>query len=617
MATSKPRKVTPALKQTAYKPASQTPFRKALEARLNSQTVEQIKALLGGLGQDSRLNLQKSEWIGWAADILDFADQAAFDGFFATLPEIRRNLIAAAAWVDYLDLAPFAKAFGKPLIVETKLRDYYNYTKLSLISEAGPGLILPVDDAYAVLHPLAAEVFRNWLPKPDSWTPRPQAEPDGEFYSISDSILDILPLAAANLENRDREAIMTKGFARKDARAFAAACGVRGYPIAATYGIVSGELLARFVLTFLPRRTDEQVPPQERLRRAIGRFFDDTQIINWSSVELGFLFEYRCLFDHLSKKNGNFLHSNSIPAVRLSLLEALGWMRDGSWYSPEACVAALTARGRRTSIVSPESRDEYFKLSCRELSIGDHYYETESYEAYIYPVGPLHREIVALPLFRAYFYLLAELGLLEIAELPALERLIKGGPPKPLSPWDGMVAARLTPLGSWCLGFTSGLPERRQDTGVVLVDPELPLLTIQGDSFGKRVFIEQIAHKLGPDRYRVTEASLIAGCDSPAKIEKRIERFRTLIQASPPPLWEELFARVRTKSQVFAQGEAAILFALPPDAGIRALFMADVQLRSLVLRVEGGYIVVRKNDAPRVATLLRSHGFLTTGFARP
>ncbi|MFZ4618247.1 MAG: hypothetical protein ACOYM2_18890 [Rectinemataceae bacterium] len=421
---------------------------------------------------------------------------------------------------------------------------------------------------------------------------------------------------SASLESRDREAIIAKGFARKDARAFAASCGLGAYPVAANQGVVAGELLARFVLTFLPRRTDEQIPPEDRLRHAIGRFFDDSQIINWSTVELGFLFEYRCLFGHLSKKNGNFLHSNSIPAVRLSLLETLGWMRDGSWYSPEACVAALTARGKRTSIVNPESHDEYFKLSCSELRIGNHFYKPDPFESYISPVGPLHLEIVALPLFRAYFYLLAELGLFEIAELPALDRLVKGSAPKPLSPWDGMVAARLTPLGSWCLGFSARLPERRQDTAVVLVDPELPLLTIQGDSFGKRVFIEQIAHKLGPERYRVTEASLIAGCDTPAKIEKRIERFRTLIQAAPPPLWEELFARVRTKSQVFAQGEAAILFALPPDAGIRALFMADAQLQSLVLRVEGGYIVVRENDAPRLATLLRSHGFLTTGFAR-
>ncbi|MEI6387201.1 MAG: hypothetical protein WCQ50_11220 [Spirochaetota bacterium] len=603
-------------KNALDKPVTRTPFRKALEAKLSSLTIEQIKSLIGGMGQDTGRQLQKSEWIGQAAIILDFADQNAFDAFFAALPEIGRNLIAAAAWVDYLDLAPFAKAFGKPLIVETKLRDYYNYNKLSLISDAAPGLILPVDDAYAVLHPLAAEVFRNWLPKPDFWTPKPQAEPDGEYYSISDSILDILPLASANLENRDREAIMTKGFARKDARAFAAACGVRGYPIAANYGIVAGELLARFVLTFLPRRKDDQLPAEERLKRAIGHFFDDTQSINWNNAEMGFLFEYRCLFDYLSKKKGFFLYSNSIPAVRRSLLEALAWMRDGFWYSPEACVAALTARGFRTSIVSPESRDEYFKLSCSELSIGDHYYETESYEACIYPVGPLHREIVALPLFRAYFYLMAELGLLEIAELPALERLIKGGPPKPLSSWDGMVAARLTPLGSWCLGFAGSMPERLKDTGVVLVDPELPLLTIQGDSFGKRIFLEQIALKLGPERYRVTEASLISGCDTPAKIEKRIERFRAEIQASPPQLWEELFARVRAKSSVFTKGEPAILFALPTNAGIRALFMADKELRSLVLRVEGGYIVVRENDASRLATLLRSRGFLTTGFAK-
>ncbi|MFZ4618246.1 MAG: hypothetical protein ACOYM2_18885, partial [Rectinemataceae bacterium] len=86
MATGKPGRASASSKHQAIIPATRTPFRKALEAKLSSMTVDQIRFLLGGLGQDSSLNLQKSEWIGWAADILDFADQAAFDKFFATRP---------------------------------------------------------------------------------------------------------------------------------------------------------------------------------------------------------------------------------------------------------------------------------------------------------------------------------------------------------------------------------------------------------------------------------------------------------------------------------------------------------------------------------------------------
>ena len=176
--------------------------------------------------------------------------------------------------------------------------------------------------------------------------------------------------------------------------------------------------------------------------------------------------------------------------------------------------------------------------------------------------------------------------------------------------FPALEAVRITPFGAWCVGFASKRPERPVKQTLVLADTELPILTIQGEALEKRLFLDQIGVRLGPERYRVTEASFIADCDSTEQIEKRIERFHLLVDDDPSKLWESLFETVRIKSTIFTRGEQAIVFDLPEDERIRSLFYSNPTFRSLAIKAEGGKVVCRAKDFRRLSKALMAEGFL-------
>jgi hypothetical protein len=242
-------------------------------------------------------------------------------------------------------------------------------------------------------------------------------------------------------------------------------------------------------------------------------------------------------------------------------------------------------------------------------------YQGEEFTPYGYerklPCGSGFSDLlVGRPLFRAYCYLFAALGVLEIVEgeATALVRL-EDDRMAPVSPYDHVTHIRVTPFGAWALGVSEQRPQEQKLVFEAITDKDLLLVTFRGKSLERKLFLEEIGQKLGDERYRISEASFIKGCSSPRDVQVRIERFRTLIDEHPSPRWEVFFTSVLERMTLFRESINCCVYDLSESRAARDLVASDPQLRELVLRVEGNRIAVHEADHQKFLKLLEKAGW--------
>ncbi|MDR3193220.1 MAG: hypothetical protein LBT87_09165, partial [Treponema sp.] len=113
----------------------------------------------------------------------------------------------------------------------------------------------------------------------------------------------------------------------------------------------------------------------------------------------------------------------------------------------------------------------------------------------------------------------------------------------------------------------------------------------------------------GTNRWRVSPDSFIAGCSDKSQIQDRIEKFKALIDPAPAPHWLALFEKVLNRAGLFDRPlDDMLVYPLPADRSIAEELLRDTELRSLVHRAEGGFLVVPLRNKKKFFTLLNIHG---------
>jgi hypothetical protein len=115
---------------------------------------------------------------------------------------------------------------------------------------------------------------------------------------------------------------------------------------------------------------------------------------------------------------------------------------------------------------------------------------------------------------------------------------------------------------------------------------------------------------MGPERYKINEASFIRGCSNPLELHSRIERFKKLIDPNPSERWISFFETLEQRAMLFSSGEEVVLYAFPDDPAIRKMFTSEPAFSRILIRAEGNRIVIRKKDQKLFARLLTEHGYL-------
>lgn len=585
-------------------------------------TVEQLHRIRNSLGFEFKRG-NKDALVSATVGFLSLLKrEGQFQEWFASLPPYLSLAIEEATFKGYIDVERVEAASGTPVVK----RPRYHY---SSYVEVSPDLRLGMFDLYSeygrlllFMKPMFRTIFGSLLPVPQAYYVMPASEQEVTGWSAEETLSESLPLLLKSLgqlfaDNTTHEKILRRGLSKTDRKELRKSSAFPPFPLGAAAGVDPIELIARFIMIdpdqpALASRTDVQ----EFVRRLVNAFFviPESGTIKSHYLLVDSSFEFSALCPHLKRARGSRHYDSPFhphPPARSIVYQIFKAIAQTvHWYDVNEIAESIQMQALPFTIFRHSFGAFEVLLRGTELHLPDGVLEIDHWQDGFMPDSYLTHHLLTVPLLKGYCYLLASLGLLEIEEREPEKRLLRRGAPRPISPFEALARIRITPFGAWCLGTSTEKPTLREVRYEAIADRELPLVTYRGRSLECMVFLQRIGDSIGEDRFRVTEASFIRDCTSPADIEHRIAEFRRLITDQPADHWEALFSRVLERARLFEHEEPCVMLQLPKDDELRRAFVEDKKLSSLVVRAEGGRIVIRQEDYKKLRKALENYGVL-------
>ncbi len=587
----------------------------AISKSLGWFTQEELTSIQECLVGKSLKKVMKKDQCDQIAQLIDFPTQAAFDKFFSKLPPYLQKLIKAGCLDQYIDVRSQDWGVDEPLILENEeARVYYYHGLLKYNPKYRLGVFAIYDMHVLHLNEFIQHHFSPFLYKKEDSIPQPLQSVQGEIWSAENQIHEVLPLfieaLVPLLKERNSETIMKKGLLKGNINDLRSLCGLPPFPLSSSYNLDPLVLLAKFLLAFDTNRLKNTDDAMGLIKTLVQRMFIDS--FPRTTLPYGGYFEYYALLDQCSL-NSTYSYSVDIDTPsRKGVLQILSGLQVAdAWYSTDDLFQLFLVRGFSMQFQNVDVlrnvlffRGQKIQLPYAEYTSDD----TKGFQA----KGILRRYLFERPLFNAYLYLLASLGVLDIAETTPELLLTKNDKQYPLTPYEALRSVRLTSFGAWTLNMVEERPKLKKQVYETITDTELLLVTFKGKSLERKLFLEQIGIPLGIERYRITEASFIRGCTSSSEVLKRIEKFKQIIDAQPSSRWIQFFTSLERRSTLFTQGEQVLLYSFPDDPAIRKMFSTEPAFKKLVIRAENNTVVVKKANQKAFQKLLMEQGYLNT-----
>jgi hypothetical protein len=584
---------------------------------------------------------KKAELINEIAEALNFSSEEKFRKWFFSFPVITQRVLYLAAFTDYAPIPFMEMEFGQSLLVKNK---QFSWKIVWVFNPDFRLDYLPVYNNYScpvtVIPAFLRAVLCLWLVPPElsnlsacrfSEPPALAGEPAKTNaaptapWNNSFVIADAFPLLCDALQNilhdineADRARITRNGFKKKDINELRTSTGgFLPFNPGGEFTPDSVDLAARFILcmyNYKPRRPNDG---QEGIRNLAQTFFckESPRSQKYYSMDRAYL-EYGICIDHLSRTSGYYLdRDEELPASRKIFHDILLYIAaDGNWFDADKLAEHIRITGKDFSFC-----DRYMEKSLKVKADTFAIYPIDSNEGPInlhcdyydefHPDGIMRFYLLARPLFKAYCYIFATLGILEIVQGAA--PLVRSYRKKqyPFSSYDSLKAVRVTEFGRWCLDVTDKRPPKPPHEYHAIADRELFLVTVQGNSLERRLYLDKIGQRLGEDRWRISPASFIAGCANIRHLTERIERFKALIDPKPAPHWERLFQKVLDRAGIFdAHRSDMLVYDLPQNQELLEELLQNTELKHIARRVEGRMLAVAAKDQRKFYALLNEHG---------
>ena len=586
---------------------------KALSETLDGFTVAELTVIHDCLVGKKPIFKNKSDLCKQVAGLLDFRDQEEFNLFFEGLPQYLQEIVQRGAFEHFIDIRSLHTPVKEPLIYKKNTGySYWNVWTINPIFRLG--IFTAFNQFELELHPFFAQFFSLWVPKLSGHILEPMTETDGILWSIDQQVAEVIPLlveaASQLMKTKSREDIARKGLLKGNIKSLRTSCGLEPFPIASSYGLDPIELFVQALTHLESNPIKRPEDGQQYIKNLVERlFFEPKQT---SRGLTGNEIEYYCLLKQFSKTA--FAYSVEIKSQGRNAMKDLLQQMHGieSWFSVDNLFQSYVSQGHEFTFWNKDILSRFLHL--RGDSFEGEYgpYSLGPYDKGFRPQGVLRRELFEKPLFKAYCYLFAVLGLVKIRERPAPLVLHKNGKMHPLTPYEGVCSMKLTALGSWCLGFTDTRPERKKQEFETIADSKLLLVTFKGLSLERKLFLEQIGDSMGAERYKISDVSFIRGCSDPADIHSRIERFKNLIEPNPSERWLSFFSMIEQRATLFAYGEEVLLYTFPDDSAIKNMFTINPAFKKIIIRAEGNRIVIKRKELAHFKKLLSEHGYLNT-----
>jgi hypothetical protein len=223
-----------------------------------------------------------------------------------------------------------------------------------------------------------------------------------------------------------------------------------------------------------------------------------------------------------------------------------------------------------------------------------------------------HLAFVSVPLLQGTAFLLAAMGFAEIAYTVPKNVTYKHKGDDFLTPWDGLVAVRLTPLGAYAFKQTEEvtLKVSQRKRAEVFLNPNRLTVTSRNLDPVTELSLLDFMEKLCDGCYRMTRKSFLRGCTTDASVQARIAQFKANISAEPPGVWKSFLDDLSRGVVALRCKNSYLVYELADTPELRRHFATDPVLKEKTLKVEGLRVAIAKTDLPLVIHRLAELGYL-------
>jgi len=427
-------------------------------------------------------------------------------------------------------------------------------------------------------------------------------------------LIDVLNRVYEETPDEEKPKVL-RGFKKKQIDKLTIYSGFKGFNTAQKYMLYAVDMCARFVLAFTGFKPQRPVNPEEELRRLVQIFFEkikpkEVYRIFYYKTKY---FEANVLMDHLRKIQLDDWNELAVPPSRFVFQKLLRHIaKSGKWFDIDKLSLHLRYHCDNFYFLNNYECGST-KINASTITDEDNVYaDINPYSgeagSTVSGKGETRYIMFHRPLLKAYFYLFAALGVVELIEVEPPKTRMYRNAAYPVSPYDCLKYVRITEFGLWCLGMRETPPKRAAKVCKAIADKELFLVTIQGESLEHTLYLDMIGERLGEKRWKVRPETFVSGCTNQLQIQERIERFKSLIDAEPAPHWQDLFNKTLSRAGLFEKFKVeGVIYKLPPDRELLQELFSDDEIKNLAFRAEGSMIVVLKKDERRFLAALQNH----------
>ncbi|MFW8601888.1 hypothetical protein ACOHYD_10475 [Desulfobacterota bacterium M19] len=533
-----------------------------------------------------------------------FKDKRLVLAFYNRYPAPCRAAIDILIWYGSKSLAELERLSGTVISLKNTgrrktwepfyLKSGFELLLLEYNSAGSYGLRRnpPKKDRIQVILPSSlADLLRPLIPKPAAYyiTPRPEKKETAYVYCCEDSILPeisrtikFIGLGHLTLKKNGHPTV-------RGLRALVETAGMKEiYPAG-----ISGELRylkVTNIVTLLnyTELPDTEIAPHKLLRNIFQQ---------WLKTDFCLSMQ---LLRHLRMESSYYGYDdNTSHNIKKNLGRVLKSLPADGWADLEDIVEFIIVR--RINI--QEIKDLVFYSTVHRYK--DWEESTSVTTANV-------KQVLYLPLLKAFFFMAAALGLVEIGydqpENPHYQRLNL----EYLSKYDGLRQVRLTKLGAYVSGKINkytAVPIQQSASKFNLSKDRL-LLTVEGSGSITALTLDKLMRQIGTGRYVMDFASFLNGCSSKRDVQKKIAMFKTTIQQKLPPVWRDFFKTALARVNPLTHEPTMLLFKVARDTNLLRLLTGNPDIARLIVKVEGLMIAVDFTNISKLTRLLRKEGYL-------
>lgn len=217
---------------------------------------------------------------------------------------------------------------------------------------------------------------------------------------------------------------------------------------------------------------------------------------------------------------------------------------------------------------------------------------------------------VVVPFIKSVLFILGVLGVLELYyDLPSINNrlYLKNGY---LSKYDGIKYIKVTELGKYCLGKIEKYDfSHIKEEGEILLDEDRLIATVIGDLPVKTMFLERVAQKIAPNKYKFTRESFLRGIKGCKELQERIDEFKTKISTELNSFWESFFDDLLEKSSAIKADPEFVVLKLKNDRDLISTITKDTRFKSLMLKGEDYHVLVKSENVSQIVDLFKEYGY--------